>query len=59
MWFEVFLGLKINLNKSEIIPLGSVDNVEALVVELGCGVGSLPTKYLGLPFGAPHRASGV
>ena len=59
MWFEAFSGLKINLFKSEIIPLGRVDNVEALAAELGCGVGSLPTKYLGLPLSAPHRASGV
>ena len=59
MWFEAFSGLKINLNKSEIIPLGRVDNMEELAVELGCGVGSLPTKYLGLPLGAPHRAVGV
>ena len=48
MWFEVFSGLKINLNKSEIIPLGRVDNMEVLASELGCGVGSLPTTYLGL-----------
>ena len=59
MWFEAFSGLKINLFKSEMIPMGGVDNVEALAAELGCGVGSLPTKYLGLPLGAPHRASGV
>ena len=59
MWFEAFSGLKINLNKSEIIPLGRVDNMEVLAAELGCGVGSLPTKYLGLPLGAPHRAVGV
>ena len=30
MWFEVLSGLKINLNKSEIIPIGSVDNAEKL-----------------------------
>ena len=59
MWFEAVSGLKINLNKSEIIPLGRVDNVESLAVELGCRVGSLPTRYLGLPLGDPHRASGV
>ena len=59
MWFEAFSGLKINLHKSEIIPLGRVDNVEELAAELGCGVGSLPTKYLGLPLSAPHRDSGV
>ena len=59
MWFEAFSGLKINLNKSVIIPLGRVDNVEMLAAELGCGVGSLPTTYLGLPLGAPHRAMGI
>ena len=59
MWFEAFSGLKINLNKSVIIPLGRVDNVELLAAELGYGVGSLPTTYLGLPLGAPHRALGV
>ena len=59
MWFEAISGLRINLNKSEIIPMGRVDNVEMLVVELGCGVGSLPTTYLGLPLGAPHRLMGV
>ena len=59
MWFEAFSGLKINLTKSVIIPLGRVDNLEELAAELGCGVGSLPSVYLGLPLGAPHRALGV
>ena len=59
MWFEAFSGLKINLNKSVIIPLGRVDNVEVLAAELGCGVGSLTSTYLGLPLGASHRAMGV
>ena len=59
MWFEAFSGLKINLIKSVIIPLSRVDNVEELAAELGCGVGSLPSTYLGLPLGAPHRALGV
>ena len=52
-------GLRINLNKSEIIPIGHVVNVEELALELGCGVGSLPTSYLGLPPGANHKALGV
>ena len=59
MWFEAFSGLKINLSKSEISPLNRVDDVELLASELGCGVGSLPTTYLGLPLGAPHRAMEV
>ena len=59
MWFEALSSLKINLNKSEIIPIGTVDNVEVLASELGCKVRSLPTSYLGLPLGAKHKALGV
>ena len=57
--FEAFSGLKINLSNSEIIPMGRVDNVELLACKLGCGVGSLPTTYLSLPLGAPHRVTRV
>ena len=59
MWFEVVSGLKLNLNKSEIIPIGPVANVEELASKLGCKVGSLPTSYMGLPLGAKHKALGV
>ncbi|RVW13676.1 putative ribonuclease H protein [Vitis vinifera] len=48
--------LRINLAKSEIIPVGEVVEMEELVVKLGCRVGSLPSQYLGLPLGAPNRA---
>ena len=54
MWFEAVSGLKINLNKSEILPIGPVANMEELASELGCKIGSLPTTYLGLPLGAKH-----
>ena len=59
MWFEALSGLRIKLNKSEILPVGSVDNVLELAAELGCGIGSLPSSYLGLPLGAKHKAVGV
>ena len=49
MWFEAVSGLKINLNKSEIIPIGTVANMEELALELWCKVGTLPTTYLGSP----------
>ncbi|KAJ9689584.1 hypothetical protein PVL29_014988 [Vitis rotundifolia] len=55
-WFEAASGLRINLAKSEIIPVGEVDDMEELAVEIGCRVGSLPSQYLGLPLGAPNRA---
>ena len=59
MWFEAMAGLKINLAKSEIIPVGTVPNLAELASELGCKIGSLPTSYLGLPLGAKHKALGV
>ena len=45
MWFEALLGIKINLEKSELIPIGDVEGVEALAAELGCKVGNLPATY--------------
>ena len=59
MWFEAISGLSINLNKSGILPVGRVENVEVLASELGCKVGSLPSTYLGLPLGAPHKSVAV
>jgi hypothetical protein len=49
--FEAVSGTKINL-----VPVGSVLNVNALAYILGCKVSSLPLKYLGLPHGAPFKA---
>ena len=53
MWFEAISGRKVNLDKSELIP---VANVEELVSELGCKVESLPSTYLGMPSGAPFKS---
>ena len=48
--------MRINLDKNELIPMGRVDNVEELVFEFGCKMGSLPSSYLGLPLGAPFKS---
>ena len=53
-WFKAASGLRINLAKSVLIPIGEVDELE---VELRCRLGALPTVYLGLPLGAHHKAS--
>ncbi|RVX04357.1 putative ribonuclease H protein [Vitis vinifera] len=52
-------GLRINLAKSEIIPVGEVEEILEMAVELGCKVGKLPSTYLGLPLGAPNKAGSV
>ncbi|RVX10936.1 putative mitochondrial protein [Vitis vinifera] len=59
MWFEAMSGLKINLEKSELIPIEEVTNLKDFVRALGCKEGSLPSTYLGLPLGAPFKSSRV
>ncbi|RVW34912.1 putative ribonuclease H protein [Vitis vinifera] len=59
MWFEACSGLKVNLEKSELIPVGRVNDIEDLALELGCKVGGLPSSYLGLPLGASFKSEAV
>ena len=59
MWFEAISGLRINLDKNEILPVGRVKNMEALALEAGCKVGRLPSSYLGIPLGANHKSVAV
>ena len=59
MWFEACSGLKINLEKSELIPMGRVQVIKDLALELGCKGGGLPACYLGLPLGAPFKLVAV
>ena len=47
--FQAFTGLKVNVGKSEIVPIGDINNLEVLSNILHCRVGSLPMKYLGIP----------
>ena len=57
---QVVTSLKVNVSKSEMIPIEEVNNVNALAEILGCSVGSLPMTYLGMPlvvsplFGIPY-----
>jgi hypothetical protein len=57
--FEAVSGLKINLAKSKLVPVGNVDHLERLAGVLGCGVSSLPMKYLGLPLGAFYKVKHI
>ncbi|RVW84277.1 LINE-1 reverse transcriptase-like [Vitis vinifera] len=57
--YQATSDLRINLAKSEIIPVGEVEEIEEMTVELGCRVGSLPSQYLRLPLGAPNRAPSI
>ena len=57
--FEVASGLKINIQKSEIIPVRCVKDVDRGAAFFGCKVGNLLTTYQGLPLGAPHNSCRV
>jgi exonuclease III len=59
IWFQAISGLKINLSKSELVPVGPVPNVPELAGILGCSVASLPLTYLGLPLGASFKMKSI
>ncbi|RVW17079.1 hypothetical protein CK203_076004 [Vitis vinifera] len=48
-WFEAASGLRINLAKSVLIPVGEVDEMEELAAELGCKWGLYPLFIWGCP----------
>uniref|UniRef100_A0A2N9H7P6 Reverse transcriptase domain-containing protein n=1 Tax=Fagus sylvatica TaxID=28930 RepID=A0A2N9H7P6_FAGSY len=52
-------GLKINLSKFEIVPVGDVPHIEELVQLLGCKQSVLPMQYLGLPLGATFKETAI
>jgi hypothetical protein len=53
--FEAVTGLKVNLSKSALVPVGLRGKVDQLASVLGCGIGDLPLKYLGLPLGVSFK----
>ena len=50
-WFEAIFGLKINLEKSLILLVRNVENLDELASELGCRTRALPSTYLSLHLG--------
>lgn len=52
-------GLEINLHKCEQIQVGREDRGESFARILGCKLGKLPTKYLGLPLGATYKVKAM
>ena len=57
--FQAFTGLKVNVGKSEIVPVGDVNNLDALANILHCRVGSLLMKYLGIPLGTSFNTASI
>jgi hypothetical protein len=57
--FEAVSRLRINLEKSELVPIGEVGDVESFAHILSCRIGSLPMTYLGLPLGASFKSHSI
>ena len=57
--FEAMSGLRVNLSKSSIIPIGEIPNIHHLASFFDCGVSALPSIYLGLPLGASFKSIAV
>jgi hypothetical protein len=57
--FEAASRLKVNSTKSDLNPVGNTDLVGRLAGILGCGVSTLPVKYLGLLLGASYKAKHI
>uniref|UniRef100_A0A7N2MAI9 Glycine dehydrogenase C-terminal domain-containing protein n=1 Tax=Quercus lobata TaxID=97700 RepID=A0A7N2MAI9_QUELO len=57
--FQAFTGLKVNVGKSEIVPIGEVYNLATLASILHCRMGSLPMKYLGMPLGTSFKTTSI
>lgn len=47
--FEALIGFKVNVGKSELVPVGEMSNLAALANVLYCKIGSMPMTYLGMP----------
>ncbi|XP_028101318.1 probable amino acid permease 7 [Camellia sinensis] len=57
--FEAVSGLRVNLAKSELIPVGEMATISVLVAIMGCKVVTLPVTYLGLPLGPSFKSKGT
>lgn len=57
--FQAVTSLKVNVNKSEMVPIGEVTNLQFLAYMLGCKVANLPMSYLGMLLGASYKSSSI
>ncbi|KAG5599095.1 hypothetical protein H5410_030465 [Solanum commersonii] len=46
----------VNWNKRSLYQVNQVINLQSFAKNLGCQVGTLPTKYLGIPLGAKRKS---
>ena len=59
MCFGTVTGLRVNLSKSELDPMGAMDNAESLADLLCYKVGYFPLVNLGMPLGSRCKFTAV
>ena len=57
--FQAFTSLKVNVGKSEIVPIGEVSHIQSLANIFQCKVGSLPMTYLEMPLGTSYKTASI
>jgi hypothetical protein len=57
--FEAATGLRVNLAKSEMVPIGDVGNLAVLADILCCRIGQFPMNYLSMPLGSSFKALSI
>ena len=57
--FEAVKGLRVNMSKSEMLPIREVEYLATLADILSCRKGTLSMTYLGMPLGSSFKAVGV
>ncbi len=57
--FETMIGLKVNMTKSEMIPIGELPNLPVMTDNLCCQIGELPMNYLHMPLGSLFKSVAV
>jgi hypothetical protein len=57
--FVAILGLKVNLQKSELVVVAEIPHIEELASFHYCNISSLLLGYLGLPLGAPFKSKAI
>jgi hypothetical protein len=57
--FEAATGLRVNLSKSEMVPIVDVGNLAILADILCCRIGQFPMNYLGMPLGSSFKALSI
>ena len=59
IWFQAVSGLRVNLTKSSILPVGRLDNIQLLAGVLGCKINVFTITYLGLLLSAKFKEEAI